>query len=217
MKYIKLIFFLTICAIANSQTEKLTKRTYLDTTQIKKLNVRISYYGINTFHAGLKVGVEYPIKRKIIEKPRIPRKYGLKIVRKEWIASVNLIGYYHRNNHTGIWLNNELSRRRTGRRGGFKEFTYGLGFLKTFLPNTYIVNDNGDIEKVFLPGRGYYTLSFGIAYGKDLSVKHNKPICWYIKPNYYLIFPFNKLFNMGFGFEIGITYKFLSNPLNKKE
>ncbi|OFX18324.1 MAG: hypothetical protein A2033_00620 [Bacteroidetes bacterium GWA2_31_9] len=216
MKLRILIPLLFIFSTVLSQTEKLTKTTYKDTSQIDKLSARISYYGINTFHAGLKIGVEYPIKRKIIEKPRIPRKYGLKVIHKEWIASINLTGYYHKNNHTGFWLNPELSRRRTGRRGGFKEFSYGIGFLKTFQPKTYIVNDDGSVDKVFMPGHGFFTISLGIAYGKDYSVKKNKPLCWYIKPNYYLIFPYNTLFNMGFGFEVGITYKFLSNPFLKK-
>jgi len=216
MKLRILIPLLFIFSTVLSQTEKLTKTTYKDTSQIDKLSARISYYGINTFHAGLKIGVEYPIKRKIIEKPRIPRKYGLKVIHKEWIASINLTGYYHKNNHTGFWLNPELSRRRTGRRGGFKEFSYGIGFLKTFQPKTYIVNDDGSVDKVFMPGHGFFTISLGIAYGKDYSVKKNKPLCLYIKPNYYLIFPYNTLFNMGFGFEVGITYKFLSNPFLKK-
>lgn len=217
MKYLLLFFFIIICSTVFSQKEKLTKKTYKDTSQIDKLSARVAYFGVNSFHAGLKVGVEYPIKRKIIEKPRIPRKYGLKVIRKEWIASVNITGYYHRDNHTGFWLNPEISRRRTGRRGGFKEFSYGFGFLKTFQPKTYIVDENGNVDKVFMPGHGFFTLSLGMAYGKDYSVKKQQPLCWYVKPSYYLIFPYNTLFSMGFGFEIGITYKFLSNPLiNKK-
>ncbi|OFX61038.1 MAG: hypothetical protein A2046_15835 [Bacteroidetes bacterium GWA2_30_7] len=215
MKYIIIVLILFICSSGFSQTVKLTKKTYIDTSRIEKLSARIAYYGVNSFHPGLKIGVEYPIKRKIVEKPRIPRRKGMKTVRKEWIFSANLTGYYHKNNHTGFWLNPELSRRRTGRRGGFKEFSYGFGYLKTFQPKTYIVDDEGNVEKVFIPGHGFFTASLGVAYGKDYSVRTTQPICWYIKPSYYLIFPYNTLFNMGFGFEIGITYKFLKNSFNK--
>lgn len=217
MKYLSLLLFITIFSNVFSQSEKLTKKTYIDTSSIEKLNVRVAYFGVNSFHAGLKIGVEYPIKRRVIEKPRIPRKYGLKVIHKDWIASINLTGYYHPDNHTGIWLNPEISRRRTGRRGGFKEFSYGIGFLKTFQPSTYTVDENGNVNSVFMPGHGFFTASFGVAYGKDYSVKNLRPICWYIKPSYYLIFPYNTLFSLGFGFEMGITYKILSNPIISKK
>lgn len=197
---------------------------YKDTSRVEKRTLKISYYGINTFHTGIKVGIEYPIFRKVKEMPRFPmntrlgimKNKGIKTIHKDWLASLNFTLYNHKNNHTGLWLTSEFSKRRTGRRGGFKEFSYGLGMLKTFQAATYEVDEFNDVRKISVPGHLYYTFAIGVAYGKDYSIRKQKPVCWYIKPTYYLIFPYNSLFSAGFGLDIGLSFKILDNPFKNR-
>jgi hypothetical protein len=220
MKLIKLLsFFLLISLCTYGQTNSKTRKNFIDTTQVDVLNLKIAYYGIITFNPGIKAGIEYPLRRKV--KQRIytfkdPKKATkIKTVRKDYIGSLNAGFYNHKKNHTGIFLNADVARRRTGNRGGFYEYALGLGVLKTFQAPTYVIDDSNNTDKVFLPGHLFYTAQFSFAYGRDYTVK-GKPWRWYIRPNYYLIFPYNNLFSANFGMEIGIAYKLIKNPLNKK-
>ena len=224
MKKIILIFLLFIQIPLFAQNETgFFKEKYLITDPIEKLSVRMAYYGIYTFHPGLKVGVEYPIKRKVKEISKFPilSKIGLykssriKTIHKDWISSANFAMYKHKDNNTGIMLNAELARRRTGFMGLYREFNLGFGFLKTFQPATYEITSSGDIDKKILPGHLYGVFNLGVALGIDYSINGNNKLAMYLKPTYFLMFPNNSLFALNSALEVGITYKFLSNPFNK--
>lgn len=199
------------------------KEKYRDTTQIEKLSTRIAYYGIYTFHPGLKVGVEYPIKRKVKEISKFPflsflgilQNNKTKVIHNDWISSANFAFYNHRDNNSGFILNAELARRRTGKHALYREINMGFGFMKTFQPTTYEMTNSGEIDKKFLPGHFYKVINLGLAFGFDCSVKKATGISMYIKPTYFIMFPYNSLLTINSALEIGFTYKFVSNPFKK--
>jgi len=224
MKKIILIFLLFIQIPLFAQNETgFVKNKYKNNDEIEKLSVRVAYYGIYTFHPGLKVGVEYPIKRKVKEISKLPIFYKLgiyksnkiKTIHKDWISSANFAMYKHKDNNTGFMLNGELARRRTGGHNLYREINMGFGFLKTFLPTTYEMTETGDIDKKFLPGHLYGVINFGFALGIDFSINEASKIAMYMKPTYFLMFPNNSLFAVNSALEVGITYRFLSNPFKK--
>jgi hypothetical protein len=213
--------FVNIQLFAQNKSEFFREISF-DTASIEKLSLKAMYYGVYTFHPGFKVGIEYPIKRKNKEISRKPlfAKMGFmmsnktKIIHKDWILSANFASYYHKQNHSAMLLTTELARRRTGRRGFYREFSFGYGIMKTFQPTTYEMNSSGEFEKVFMPGHFHNVINFGFALGKDYSIK-NKPITWYFKPTFFVMFPYNSLLGVSSAFEIGITYKLFSNPFKK--
>ncbi|HBF89236.1 MAG TPA: hypothetical protein DDX39_11400 [Bacteroidales bacterium] len=221
-KTIFLISFLLLSLVYQAQElNRPTKKVYRDTTSIDMLDIRIGYHGVVTFHPGIKVGVEYPLRRKIKEIPRYPilsrmdvmNGKGSKTIRKELIASLNSGMFYHRQNHSGFFINFEAEKRRTGRKGKYRGFSFGLGMLRTFLGPTYELDESDQFKKVFLPGRFYFMPSFSYTHGWNFMYKKTIPTAIFYKLTYFMYTPYNNSANMNFAFELGLRVKMLKNHL----
>lgn len=223
MKHHSIIFILLfIVNIIYAQTsDRPVKKVYLDTTSIDLLDVRVGYHGVVTFHPGFKVGVEYPIRRKIKELPRYPilsrveilNGKGAKIIRKDIIASANTGIFHHKQNHSGFFLNIELEKRRTGKKGVYGGFSMGIGGLRTFLGPTYKIDENDEFKKVFLPGRMYFMPSISFNHGWNFKYKKTIPCSIFYKMTYFFYIPYNNALNINFAFEFGLRMKILKNYL----
>ncbi|MGD1839382.1 MAG: hypothetical protein ACFB0B_00570 [Thermonemataceae bacterium] len=165
-----------------------------------QFSVKAAYFGELISHAGLKVGIETPLRLK--EKPRkrfTKEKYKL--------LAANVGFYVHSRNHVGAFLNIEYGTRGITSDGFLSECWVGLGYFRSFLAApTYEVNDQGQVRRVPLAGRGSLMLSLSAGLGQDLSRKTHWPITWVIKPTLFFQIPYNNALLPQLGIEASITY-----------
>lgn len=191
MRYTLIIFLLGISSLAWGQNKKPT-------------TVSISYFGEMITHPGLKLSADFNMKDW--DKTKSSKKDSSKIIHKSLIISPTLGFYYHRRYQTGLFVMPEVKYKRQNRKGAFYEFGVGLGYLRTFISNTYEVSVNGEVRKVSA-GHNYFATNYFISFGKDLSVKKNLPIAYFIKPQFMYAVP---NFPGGVGYlalELGISYR----------
>lgn len=165
--------------------------------------VTVSYFGEMMSHPGLKVGIDYSLKTWDKEKAK---KGVSKILTKSYQFSPSVGFYYHRRYQTGSFLNAELSRKRQNAKGGFFSYGLNLGYLGTLVPNNFVMDDTGIVERKL--GVHYYVWSgLSLMFGKDFSIQHETPFGWFVKPQFMYALP---NFPTGVGYfilETGITYK----------
>lgn len=179
-KYIFTYLFLSTLSL-NAQDK--TTNNFLDRTEFK-----IGYSGTILWNNGLVVGAEYLWKEKVKIKNR---KRSKKTNTHQFLLNGNL-GFttnFSTKTDTGVFTNYGITWRRTNKKG--KQFSIELnplGYYRSFLPETYKV-EGDNVEKIFLPGRGYYAPSLSIGLGK--LRKGKKLTGRYFNLNFMLRTPFN--------------------------
>jgi len=179
-KYIFTYLFLSTLSL-NAQDK--TTNNFLDRTELK-----IGYSGTILWNNGLVVGAEYLWKEKVKIKNR---KRSKKTNTHQFLLNGNL-GFttnFSTKTDTGVFTNYGITWRRTNKKG--KQFSIELnplGYYRSFLPETYKV-EGDNVEKIFLPGRGYYAPSLSIGLGK--LRKGKKLTGRYFNLNFMLRTPFN--------------------------
>ncbi len=169
--------------------------------------ISISYFGEGLTHYGIKIGTEYSLK--ITNKTKIKRNSKEIPKRKEHFLTGNIGSYIHKRNHVGLFINSEIGYRKTRNKGFKYEFLIGIGYLHTFLQgDTYTVSDNGDVEKVNLAGQSnlMIPLSFGLGY--DFNLHHKKPFSLYLKPGFFIQYPYNHALVIRPTIDLGLFYYF---------
>jgi hypothetical protein len=152
-----------------------------------KLNFYAAYSGNNLINPGINFGTTYPIL--IREKHKIKNEK-----QKNKIRQLNFDGnigfYWDPLSHFGIYTNYGLSYLKTYTRGfQYKIGLNPLGYYRSFLPETYEVNENWEVEKVFLPGRSYYAPSMVLGIGKSRPDKILN--AWFLNIKSMLLTPYN--------------------------
>jgi hypothetical protein len=133
-------------------------------------------------------------KRKTNQKTK-RGKEKTKVKTREFLLRGDLGFYWDPGSHVGLFTTYGIGYRKTGTKGF--QFNLGanpLGYYRSFLPETYEVNDNGDVEKVFLPGRSYYAPSFTLGLGKKMKPDGflgNTFSAWYLNLNTILLYKYN--------------------------
>ncbi len=174
--------------------------SFLDRTEFK-----VSYFGNILWNNGINFGAEYLLKEYTKVKNR---KRGLRTNTHEFLLN-GTIGFttnFSTKTDTGIFTNYGLTWRRTNKKG--KQFSIAfnpLGYYRSFLPETYeVTGDN--VEKVFLPGRGYYAPSMSVGLGRRRPGK--KITGRYFNINFMLRTPYNADNLPSFNFEYGFRFNF---------
>lgn len=146
-------------------TTDLSEVSFLDRTEFK-----VSYSGNIFWNNGINLGAEYLLKEN---KKTKNRRRGQRTNTHEFLLNGTL-GFttnFSTKTDTGIFTNYGLTWRRTNKKG--KQFSIAfnpVGYYRSFLPETYeVTGDN--VEKVFLPGRGYYAPSISVGIGKQRKGK----------------------------------------------
>ena len=125
-----------------------------------------------------------------------------------WVVGGNLAYYRHKENHRGLFLNTEITRRWVWKKGYKLELLVGTGYIYTLLDGvTFEVTDSGEIIEHGIRGQGGWMPSFGFGTGRDLYWKKGSPISWHFKGNYFFQTPFNTDFILRSAWEIGISYR----------
>lgn len=172
--------------------------------QFKKLeSVSISYYGEMITHPGLKVSADFNMKEW--EKMNSTKKDSSKTIDKSFIISPALGFFYHRRYQTGLVFIPEVKFKRQNPRGRFFECGIGLGYFRTFIPNSYEIKSSGEVNKV-VAGHNYFATNYFISFGKDLIVNKELPISYFIKPQFIYAVPNFPNGTGYFALEIGIGY-----------
>ncbi len=150
--------------ITSSSTD-ISQMPFLDRTEFK-----VSYSGNIFWNNGLNFGAEYLLKEN---KKTKNRKRGQRTNTQQFLlnGTLGVTTNFSSKTDTGIFTNYGVTWRRTNKKG--KQFSIAfnpLGYYRSFLPETYkVTGDN--VEKVFLPGRGYYAPSISLGIGKQRKGK----------------------------------------------
>jgi hypothetical protein len=195
------IIFLLLTTIKINAQDSLVS----DQRKIKGLN--ISYFGEYLTHYGLKIGIEYPIWIK----EKVKTKKSSKEIPKQKLIFIsgNIGGYFHKRNHIGIFVNSEIGYRKTRLRGFRYEFLIGLGYFHTFLQgDTYEVNDDGSVERIPLAGQANLMIPISAGIGYDFKFCYNKPFNLYLKPGFFIQYPYNLAIAIRPTIEFGLFYYF---------
>ncbi len=146
-------------------TADLSNSTFLERTEFK-----VAYSGNIFWNNGLNFGAEY----LLVENKKVKnRKRGQRTNTHEFLlnGTLGVTTNFSNQTDTGIFTNYGMMWRRTNKKN--KQFSIAfnpLGYYRSFLPETYeVIGDN--VEKVFLPGRGYYAPSVTVGIGKQRKGK----------------------------------------------
>ena len=165
--------------------------------------LRASYMG-SLIYPGFTVGVEKPFKITEVKKLR---SKGLKTIYTEQYWGAGLAMYHQPYFHTNYMLQASWMHIVQKTSGLYFETGLGLGLSRTFINSaTYKVNDDGNVEKVPVPGNFYGVLNLGRGIGYNFSMKQNKPLKAFVKFDGMIFFPYQKFLYLRPAIELGAVY-----------
>lgn len=186
MKNLTFCFLLLLCYAGSANAQQL----------------RIAYFGENITRYGLRIGVEYGLKR-------LERTAGNgAIIRNDLYAGLSLGFFRHPDNHLGLTFSPELGWRRTGRRGGVVQAALSPGLIRTFYEAaTYRTGDGGALERVHLAGQWGFLPGVSLGVGHDFSVRGRTPLLLFANLHYMRQYPYNRSYLNRAFLEVGIIKK----------
>ncbi len=184
-------------------TTDLSNSSFLDRTEFK-----IAYSGNIFWNNGLDFGAEYLLKEN--KKVKNPKR-GQRTNTHEFLlnGTLGVTTNFSSQTDTGIFTNYGVTWRRTNKKN--KQFSIAfnpLGYYRSFLPETFEVR-GANVEKVFLPGRGYYAPSLTVGIGKQRKGK--KITGRYFNVNLMLRTPFNAGTLPAINLQYGYRFNFKKN------
>lgn len=189
------------------QKAKKTKilKSELPQTFAERAEYKIAYTGSIFWNNGINLGSEYLWKEYL--KPK-KRRRGDRTNKHQFLLNANLgiANNLSSKTDTGIYTNAGLIWRRTNKKG--KQFNVEfnpLGYYRSFLPETFEVNGD-NVNKVFLPGRGYYAPSLSVGIGRERKGKVRSGS--YFNVNYTLRTPYNGGMLPSFNLQYGFRFNF---------
>ncbi len=207
------LLLLFLCPFFNTgygqeTTKKEATNTQLPQHFFDRTEFKVGYTGTIFWANGLNLGAEYLLKEKRKTKDR---KRGERTNTHQFLLNGNLAftTNFANKTDTGLLTNVGLIWRRTNKKG--KQFSIAvnpLGYYRSFLPKTYEVNGDA-VDKVFLPGRGYYAPSLSVGIGKQRKGK--RLTGRYLNVNFMLRTPYNAgalpSFSLQYGFRFHLKKK----------
>ncbi|HEX8576589.1 MAG TPA: hypothetical protein VF677_09890 [Flavobacterium sp.] len=154
--------------------------------------ITIGYFGETITHPGLFAGYEHNL---------MPQK------RYQLLLALNLGGYIHQNNHTGLFSEVGIGQRFNFRSGFLLEQYVGMGYLHTFLNGgpIYEVNDNGVVSETSNKGRSHVMPSVSLGLGWNLARSKKLPLLVFVRPRVFWQYPFNSYALPHVALQVGIT------------
>lgn len=202
------LFQFTFFSYGQNQSKSQTTNTKLPESFLDRTEFKAGFVGTVFWSNGLSVGAEYLWKENEKTKTRNDKE---RTNTHQFLFNGNLgfVTNFSSKTDTGAYTNFGLTWRRTNKKG--KQFNIELnplGYYRSFLPETYEVNGDS-VDKVFLPGRGYYAPSLSVGIGKQRKGK----VCSgsYFNINYTLRTPYNSgalpTFSLQYGFRFNLKNK----------
>ncbi len=162
---------------------------------------KIAYQGGLITHPGLSLGWS----KTFLNREKTKRKGA---AQREWRYGFSLSAYRHRRMQTGLLITPQLEKIHTSARGNQWGAGVAAGYLRAFIPNTYSVSDDGHVSKEKLSGTNHAVFMPYFRFGKDLEVRLNLPLSWYVQTNLMFQFPYFEQTNKYLLLEAGVQYQF---------
>ncbi len=207
------VFLLFLCTTLNygqNTSKDQTSETRLPEHFWDRTEFKVGFVGTVFWSNGLSVGTEYLWKES--GKTKI-RKGNERTNTHQFLFNGNLgfVTNFSSKTDTGVYTNFGLTWRRTNKKG--KQFGIELnplGYYRSFLPETYEV-DGDSVDRVFLPGRGFYSPSLSVGIGKQRKGK--------VRSGSYFNINYSPRFNYNAGIlpTFFLQYGFRFNFKNKKQ
>lgn len=212
-KLLFLLFFLFQFTVFSYGQETLNSRqtkTQLSDDFWHRTEFKVGFVGTVFWSNGLSVGAEY----LWIENEKTKTRKGTERTNTHQFLFNGNLGFvtnFSSKTDTGAYTNYGLTWRRTNKKG--KQFSIELnplGYYRSFLPETYEVNGDS-VDKVFLPGRGYYAPSLSVGIGKQRKGK--------VRSGSYFNINYSPRFNYNAGTlpTFSLQYGFRFNFKNRKQ
>lgn len=158
-----------------------------------RVALKLDYFGELVLHPGMSIGIDYTLTKK------------------RWITlhwDTDLGGYWHRWNHTALFLKSGVGAR-LPISSFFVDLNLGVGYMHSFAAGTiYQRVSDGGIEKAANWGHAHFMPNSSFLIGWDGTRKMNLPLTVHIGVEAYLQSSFNHLFLPHAAAKVGITYKF---------
>ena len=202
------LFQFTFFCYGQDKSNRQTTDTSLSEHFWDRTEFKVGLVGTVFWSNGLSVGAEYLWKER--EKTKT-RRGELRTNTHQFLfnGNVGFVTNFSSKTDTGAYTNFGLTWRRTNKKG--KQFSIELnplGYYRTFLPETYEVNGD-EVDKVFLPGRGYYAPSLSVGIGRERKGKVRSGS--YFNINYTMRTPYNSgalpTFTLQYGFRFNFKNK----------
>ncbi len=169
--------FLCFCVCSYAQSNK-------NISGKSPIEYSLGYFGNSIWNPGLIGGIEYPLKSKTKTK-----KSGRDIT-WDFVVTHQLGFYWDPKSHVGAMVNNGIILRKTN--SSNRQITYAfspLNYHRSFLPETYNVDDSGNVSRLKFASRGNYAPSISIGIGK---LKENKKtLAHHFKLHIMMLIPYN--------------------------
>ena len=202
------LFLFTIFSYGQNQSKSQTTNTELPESFLDRTEFKVGFVGTVFWNNGLSVGTEYLWKESEKTKTRNDKE-RTNIHQFLFNGNLGFVTNFSSKTDSGAYTNFGLTWRRTNKKG--KQFSIELnplGYYRSFLPETYEVNGDS-VDKVFLPGRGYYAPSLSVGIGKQRKDKVRSGS--YFNINYTMRTPYNSgalpTFSLQYGFRFNFKNK----------
>ena len=200
--------FLIISIIYLSSGISFAKK--VDTLSIfNNVNYSISYFGNSLIKPGLKMGANIPLFEKKTIRTKTSRKgETIDKSKKRQLFVGGDIGFIcFPKSHTGIFNYYEIKYKSIkARNASFSTFALGPGIYRSFYPETYEVDADGNIQELSLAGRTYFAPVLTFGSGKALNYYALKS--WHFNTNLMFLFNYNTGILPLLNFEIGFCFDF---------
>mgnify|MGYP001801440790 CR=1 FL=1 len=168
--------------------------------QMDRLYLKLSYIGGMIVNPGISLGLNYELLgSSVVEETSSKSISALRV-------GFALDFYHHRRLNTGLSLGPMVEWVRTTPKG----FQYGAalstGYLRTFIPNTFEIKENNQMQRNKFAGTNHFFYGLGLRFGKCLDLDDEKSLEWFVKPNLQFQSPYFEQSNKYFLTEIGVNY-----------
>ena len=166
------------------------------------LSYQVAYSGGMFLHPGLALGADLPFGGTIKDKA------NGRIIRHDYLIGADVGAYYHKRYHTGCWGQGRIGWRRTKlhRIGHYRTVSLGIGYLGTFIANSYAVDAQDNVRYRSAVGYGHFLLAPAIEWGADMRKPFLGAQAWFIRPKVQIQFNYFQGPNKYFLFETGLRF-----------
>ncbi len=169
---------------------------------VPKRSLDLAYFGNTIWNPGLSGGLEYTKNLK--------QKSGRKddLLTLQNFYSVDLAFYTDPGSHSALLFQAGLNRRMLREKGPDLHFGFSpVGLSRTFLPESYELNADGEVVRVRLPGRLYFAPGLQLGTGNPLPGFPGAD--WFADINLTALMPYNTyvmfLVNLKLGLRISLS------------
>ncbi len=196
MKYI-IVTFLLIASLLQAQN-------------LKPKSIFVSYFGETITHPGLKVGADFSCTGW--SKKKIKKNGNQTVIQKNIYLCPSIGFFYHRDYQTGLFIISQLKYSRKKAKKNYLSYAIGAGYMRTFIPNVYVINSTGEIER-FHTGYNYFTTNYSVTFGKIFRNKNECLKSIFFTPQLINVLPNYTKSIWYFALEIGVSFDLIKSEI----